>query len=185
MLHKCRAVLGLLVLMMFVATPSAQAHGQLVDSNPAANSQVLVLPEKVRLEFDDKLQVFEGKTVNVLVVEDSYGKQIDAGDSIVAGAVLTVTLRDRSEAGKFHVSYRIVSDDGHPVAGDYYFTVAGAPSAVPSPSAPEAVSTAAAEVSTTGLSSQDSFWTRYQGRIFLGFFVVLAVLTWWLMRRRR
>lgn len=182
---KCRIVLGLLVSLMFAAIPSAQAHEELVGATPAAGSSLSSLPNKVRLVFSDKLQSFDGRAVNVIVVEDPNGEQIDVGDSVVSGATLSVNIRDQSGSGKFHVSYRVVSGDGHPVSGDYYFTVTGQPSAVPSPSVPEAVSTAAAEVSTTGLSSQDSFWTRYQGGVLLGFFAFLALLVWWLIDKRR
>lgn len=178
MLRKCRTVLGLLILLISPATPNAQAHGQLVSSNPVANSQLSALPEKVRLEFDDKLQVFEGKAVNILVVEDSYGKQIDASDSIVAGASLSVSIRNQSGSGKFHVSYRVVSGDGHPVSADYYFTVAEAviPLATASPSMLEASpSVSVKDLAKGATSPKDSFRTRYQDRILFSLILGIAI----------
>lgn len=171
---------------MFVAIPSAQAHEELVGATPAAGSSLSSLPDKIRLIFSAKLQSFDGKAVNVIVVEDPNGEQIDAGDSVVSGATLSVNIRDRSGFGEFHVSYRVVSGDGHPVSGDYYFTVSETeiPLAAGSSSMPEAMS---AEVPTkaAGVSSQDSFWTRHQGGVLLSFFVFVALLVWWLIDKRR
>lgn len=187
MLRECRTVLGLLILLISLATPSAQAHGQLVSSSPVANSQVSALPEKVRLEFDGNLQSFEGRVVNVIVVEDSNGEQIDAGDSIVAGAVLTVTLRDRSESGKFHVSYRVVSGDGHPVSGDYYFTVSDASEGTSATShrAMQAPETAVPILISPKPEGSKSSWTRHQGGVLLGFFAFVALLIWRFINKRR
>lgn len=186
---KCRIVLGLLVSLMFVAIPSAQAHEELVGATPAAGSSLSSLPNKVRLVFSDKLQSFDGKAVNVIVVEDPNGEQIDVGDSVVSGATLSVNIRDQGGFGEFHVSYRVVSGDGHPVSGDYYFTVSETeiPLAAGSSSTLEAMSATSAEVptKTAGVSSQDSFWTRHQGGVLLGFFAFVALLIWWLIDKRR
>ena len=64
--------------------PSAQAHGQLVDRTqlPILKS---VLPEKVRLEFDDKLQVLRVK-LSMFWLLKIQRKTDYFYDSIVAGA---------------------------------------------------------------------------------------------------
>lgn len=124
-MRRLIAILFLMYLSIASFPTSAFAHAQLVYQVPASGAKLDSVPELVRIEFDGNLQVFEGKNLNVLVVQDSSGRQVDSKDSVVGGARLTVTLKDRSGEGKFHVSYRVVSEDGHPVEGDYYFFVNG------------------------------------------------------------
>jgi methionine-rich copper-binding protein CopC len=113
---------ALVALFTFSFINPASAHAQLTDSNPGVNMIIKTLPEFVWVEFDGNLMVFGGKNPNVITVLDSKKKRVDIGGSFVGGARLSTKLKTGLKAGRFQVSYRVVSEDGHPVSGNYYFT---------------------------------------------------------------
>jgi methionine-rich copper-binding protein CopC len=100
----------------------ANAHAQLTDSNPGVNKTVKSLSEFVWVEFDGNLMVFGGKNPNVITVTDVKKNRVDAGGSIVGGARLSTRIKQGLKPGKYLVSYRVVSEDGHPVQGSFSFT---------------------------------------------------------------
>jgi methionine-rich copper-binding protein CopC len=109
------------VLLIFAGMQSADAHAQLSLSNPAKNQIVRTLPSLVWLEFDGDLLSFGDKQINTITVTNSIKKRVDIGGPIVGGARISTRLKANLSAGKYLVSYRIVSEDGHPVEGSYSF----------------------------------------------------------------
>ena len=116
---------ALLLPAIFCVSP-AQAHTQLVGENPKSNGKFTRLPVRVILEFNEKLQPFKSKNVNIIVVTDSHGREVDLKNTILRGAQVIVSLRNSQEWGTFKVEYRVVSIDGHPVRGSYHFYINGA-----------------------------------------------------------
>ena len=110
------------VLLIFVGMQSADAHAQLSSSNPTKNQIVRTLPSLVWLEFDGDLLSFGDKQIHKITVTNSIKKRVDIGGPIVGGARISTKLKASLPAGKYLVSYRIVSEDGHPVQGTYSFT---------------------------------------------------------------
>ena len=115
-------VATLLILSTFSFSYPASAHAQLTDSNPGVSKVVKSLPEFVWVEFDGDLMTFGDKNPNVITVLDSKKKRVDSGGSLVGGARLSTKLKAGLKVGRFQVTYRIVSEDGHPVTGNYFFT---------------------------------------------------------------
>jgi methionine-rich copper-binding protein CopC len=116
-------IAAFLVAVISVGLPQiANAHAQLTDSNPGVNKTVKSLSEFVWVEFDGNLMVFGGKNPNVITVTDAKKKRVDAGGSIVGGARLSTRIKPGLKPGKYLVSYRVVSEDGHPVQGSFSFT---------------------------------------------------------------
>jgi methionine-rich copper-binding protein CopC len=101
----------------------AQAHGSFVSSNPKSQSTVSKLPKVVWVEFDGKLITIADKQTNFLTVRNSKGRVLSDGKAFVKGTRVSVNLKDRSAAGKIKVSWRVVSEDGHPVSSFFTFTV--------------------------------------------------------------
>ena len=101
----------------------AQAHGSFVSSNPKSQSTVSKLPKVVWVEFDGKLITIADKQTNFLTVRNSNGRVLSDGKSFVDGARISVNLKDRSATGKIKVSWRVVSEDGHPVSSFFTFSV--------------------------------------------------------------
>jgi methionine-rich copper-binding protein CopC len=109
------------VLLIFAGMQSADAHAQLSLSNPTKNQIVRTLPSLVWLEFDGDLLSFGDKQINTITITNSKKKRVDIGGPIVGGARISTRLKANLSAGKYLVSYRIVSEDGHPVEGSYSF----------------------------------------------------------------
>jgi methionine-rich copper-binding protein CopC len=110
------------VSLIFAGMQSANAHAQLTSSNPKKNEIIKTLPSLVWLEFDGDLLSFGDKQINKLTVTNSMKKRVDIGGPIVGGARISTKLKASLPAGKYLVSYRIVSEDGHPIEGSYSFT---------------------------------------------------------------
>jgi len=110
------------VLLIFAGMESADAHAQLSLSNPTKNQIVRTLPSLVWLEFDGDLLSFGDKQIHKITVTNSRKKRVDIGGPIVGGARISTKLKAGLPAGKYFVSYRVVSEDGHPVEGSYTFS---------------------------------------------------------------
>lgn len=140
----CAAVAVAAVLMLHA--PLADAHTQLVSSDPAAGATESQLPEQVTLTFDQPL--LTTGDVNHISVVDPMGQQIASPAILQSPTVLTAVLSPSMVmAGNYSVAFRVVAGDGHPVEGSYRFSVgatqSGAPS-VPVPSSGTVVLTVAA-----------------------------------------
>ena len=113
-----------LISTSLILAPSwAEAHGQFVSSNPKANSTISKLPKLVWVEFHGNLITIADKQTNFLTVKNSKGKELSDGKAFVGGARISVNIKDRSATGKIKVSWRVVSEDGHPVSSFLTFTV--------------------------------------------------------------
>ena len=122
MLSK-RAVAVFLAIFLAVPQTSAFAHGELVASNPKAQSTITKLPKLIWVEFDGNLITIADKQTNFLTVKNSKGKELSDGKAFVGGARISVNIKDRSATGTIKVSWRVVSEDGHPVSSFLTFTV--------------------------------------------------------------
>ncbi len=100
-----------------------QAHGSFVSSNPKPKSVVSKLPKLVWVEFDGNLITIADKQTNFLTVKNSQGRELSDGKAFVEGARVSLSIKDRSATGKIKVSWRVVSEDGHPVSSFFTFTV--------------------------------------------------------------
>ena len=85
------------------------------------------MPSVISIEFDGKLQTLGTEKINLITVTDSSGQVISDRISLVEGAKLSTKISILDSTGLISVQYRIVSEDGHPVEGDYSFTVSEVP----------------------------------------------------------
>ena len=110
--------------LSIIGTTVAHAHTTLISSDPKAESVVRNLPEKVTLTFDQPLMTFGNKNPNIVVVKDPMGMLVTTKVSMVNGAILTNVLNPPMLAkGIYSVTFRVVSQDGHPVQGGFTFTL--------------------------------------------------------------
>ena len=109
----------------------AAAHTGLVASSPQAGAIVAALPARVRLVFSRNVEPRFLKVV-LAGAEGSVALRATArGDTVVAPVPVGVALRGLG--GRWRLRYRVVSSDGHPVAGTIRFRVRRTAS-LPSPS---------------------------------------------------
>ena len=109
--------------LVLTGQPSASAHAVLTDSNPKMFSTVKSAPSLIWVEFNEDLIEMSGKPTNFLDVLDQKGKTITTGKSFVGGARVSVKVRTRLSPGKYTLTWRIVSGDGHVVRGSTFFFV--------------------------------------------------------------
>lgn len=109
--------------LLMGSVEQAQAHGSFISSIPKSHSTVSKLPKLVWVEFDGNLITIADKQTNFLTVKNSKGRELSDGKAFVDGARISVYIKDRSATGKIKVSWRVVSEDGHPVSSFLTFTV--------------------------------------------------------------
>jgi copper transport protein len=112
-----RVLAGLAALLSALCIAgSAWAHATLVSSEPADGSVLATPPKMVQLHFN------EGVAPAVIGIIDAAGKARDIATRAV-GQSLLIVLPDDLPQGTQIVSYRVVSQDGHPVAGSMVFSI--------------------------------------------------------------
>jgi copper resistance protein C len=116
---------------LLVASP-AHAHDELTGSNPAADSALDALPAELTLTFSGELSADPGATE--LQVTDAGGVSLAEGDPVIAGTVVTQPLSGAA-SGPITVLWKVVSSDGHPISGEFGFTITAAPTPTPTPTA--------------------------------------------------
>ncbi len=116
------AVVLMAVLGALVMAPSASAHAVLTHSTPHQGSAVDNAPSAVQFDFNEPVEVSFG----AVRVFDKDGQRVDRGEVSHPDdkqASVAVSLRDGLEQGIYTTTYRVVSADGHPVAGGFSFGV--------------------------------------------------------------
>ena len=108
------------------ARPAARMHATLLSSEPAKDSTVATSPTRIYLVFSEEVEPSLGRIRLV-----GPGGQVVAlqssGDPRNVSA-LVAPVATPLAAGTWRVEWRIVSEDGHPIDGDFTFAV-GVPNA--------------------------------------------------------
>lgn len=100
-------------------------HASLLRSIPAANSHLTKLPESIRLVFSE--QIVPELSQITLVRPDGSGTQLRVANDPHDGHTLVGSVVGGAPtSGPYKVSWRVLSADGHPVAGSFSFTIEGA-----------------------------------------------------------
>ena len=124
-----RLIAGLAILLSALCLATgASAHATLVSTDPGDGSILALAPKSVQLRFN------EAVTPAVVRVIDAAGATRDDVTVRVAGDTIIVTLPDNLPRGTQVVSYRVTSEDGHPVAGAMVFSIGAATGAATSES---------------------------------------------------
>lgn len=168
--RSSRAAIGLLALGIAIATLAgpaspALAHDALIDTTPAAGAEVAAAPTEVSLTFSG--EILDGVTSDAVVVSvvGPDDTMISEGDPVIEGATVTQALIPNAPEGRYSVTWRVVSSDGHPISSDFhYFVVAGsaaAPTATPTETpSPTPSSTASATPPTPDASEPAAYGGR-------------------------
>ncbi|MCF6745963.1 copper resistance protein CopC [Blastococcus sp. KM273128] len=102
-----------------VTAPPASAHATLVATMPADGARLDAAPAEVELEFTEPVSVGAGY-VRVLGPD---GERVDTGSPVEDGVTVVAPLRAGLPDASYTVSYRVVSEDAHPISGAYAFVV--------------------------------------------------------------
>lgn len=135
------AVAAAILIPAFAAAP-ALAHDALESTVPAVDATVAVAPSSVSLTLSNPPADSESLQLSIINVTDGEGKTVSDGKVTIQGPTLS-TVVTNGRSGQYKVSWRAVSSDGHPIEGQYAFTVqeltqGTAVAVVPTALAPEA-----------------------------------------------
>lgn len=145
-------------LTLAVAT-AAQAHDELVSSYPEAGSTITGSPAEITLSFSGELIAGMQSAAVEVIAPDGQNIATDAPSE--DGTSITQHLAPNPPAGLFTVRWKVVSSDGHPISGEYTYTVAptdavpSSPAATPS-AAPQTPAPTATATSTATEASADN-----------------------------
>lgn len=110
--------------LLLAGAGPVSAHAALTGSDPQQGAVVDKAPAQVSLTFSEKVALSDDS----LRVLDPKGKRVDRGDPAnPSGTTYAVKLHSGLPDGTYTVTYQVVSEDSHPVAGAYTFSI-GAPS---------------------------------------------------------
>lgn len=118
-----RRLVALATLLLGIGfATGASAHAALVSVVPTSGSLLASAPKAVELRFNEPV------TPGLIRLIDGSGRARDDAIVTASGETLSVAMPGDLPHGTAVVSYRVISQDGHPVAGSVTFSI-GAPTA--------------------------------------------------------
>jgi methionine-rich copper-binding protein CopC len=114
------ALAGVSVAALLAASTPASAHSFLVEAAPSSKDHVAESPKTIKLRFGGGVEPPYSK----LTVETADGKVLAQGAAGVPGKPRELVLDSPPlTPGRYIVRYRVLSQDGHIVEGNYEFFV--------------------------------------------------------------
>ncbi len=146
-------ITGCIAVLTIAGAGPACAHAVLESTSPAAGSSVGKAPTSVVLTFDEP----PIGRYSAIHVTGPDGRRRDVGSATLSGASVTQKISGELPSGQYVVDWRVVSDDGHPVSGQFTYTIpqgtAGLSAVAPAPT-----SAATAATAPTSHGSSSSGW---------------------------
>ena len=113
-----RFLAAVATLLFLVGTSTgALAHAALISVEPASGSMLASAPKAVELRFN------EAVTPGAIQLIDGAGRVRDDARVMTSGESISVAMPPDLPKGTAVVSYRVISQDGHPVAGSVIFSI--------------------------------------------------------------
>jgi len=148
------------------AAAPAWGHARVVTTTPGDGAVLASPPSRVTIRFDDTIRVLAG----TVVIGNGDKRSVAAGKPRSSGRVVTIPLRKLHD-GDYTVRWRVLSDDGHTVAGVLAFGV-GAGRAPPA----AALSAGSGSPRARDVASRWFFFTGLLVAVGVALFLPLA---WW------
>ena len=166
---------------------TASAHTSLITQQPLGNSVIQELPPEISLTFDESLIVI-GKA-NSITVLDPNGKEISTGETKVLNNVVSRAITASEASGKYSVTYRVVSEDGHVVSATYQFTLQSNSKSPVAPAEPAPATSSleepmpissevVEEVKKENSHTEHSFWGEHAGHFYILLASIFLIFTW-------
>ncbi|KKK38172.1 hypothetical protein WQ57_10215 [Mesobacillus campisalis] len=186
------AVAALLLAIVFSASVSAHSHLQ--GSTPADGDVVTEPLTEIVLEFDGQIE--QGSFIEVTT---AGGQEFDPQELTIGEGTLTGTFAEPLANDEYQVNWSIISADGHPLEGEFSFTVNAPaseaeeePAETTEPSEtteeertePEKQSTENQEEAATADEAEES-GSSSMGYVFMVLLAVLAAGGFFLLKRKK
>lgn len=119
----------LIVLIALLPSVSV-AHGMLLRSQPPVDSEILQLPETIRLSFSERIESRFSRVTVHRALRDGQTGEVTAQERVDAGMAegpaitqeLSVRLPATLPAGLYLVQWRVLSIDSHRTTGRFTLT---------------------------------------------------------------
>jgi methionine-rich copper-binding protein CopC len=112
------SLIGIIPLVLVLASGAAQAHAFLDHAEPRVGNKIASPPHQVTLWFTQKLE----PAFSSVTVTNAAGERVDSGKARVSGNQMSVSLRPGG-AGTYRVNWRVLSVDTHTTDGSFTFQV--------------------------------------------------------------
>ncbi|AFR31248.1 copper resistance CopC family protein [Arthrobacter sp. Rue61a] len=119
---RIRLALAAAILIPAFAAAPAMAHDALESTTPAKDTTVTTAPGRVSLTLSEPPMDTAQLKLSVITVTDETGKTLSDGTVTVEGPTISTAITGGAN-GAYKVLWRTVSSDGHPIEGNYSFTV--------------------------------------------------------------
>lgn len=103
---------------LMLPAAAAQAHDTLQSTDPANGSTVAAVPAQIGLTFDHTPLAIG----SVIRVEDANGTDRADGPVAIIDNHVTQAIKPGAPEGKYTVTWRVASADGHAIEGTFTFT---------------------------------------------------------------
>ena len=110
--------LAALFLAVSLSATSVDAHTHLLSTNPVNGAEVTTELSSISLTYGGQIE--EG---SFFEITSSEGQNIEVEAFTVGDRVLTGSLAQPLENGAYTVAWTSISEDGHPLTGEFSFTV--------------------------------------------------------------
>jgi copper resistance protein C len=110
------AVLAVLAISLLGRPLTASAHDVLESTAPASGATVDRMPQTVTLTFTEA-----PLTIGTQVVVTGPSGAVQQGAPTISDRVVSQAIAPSAPSGSYTVTYRVTSDDGHPVTGTFAF----------------------------------------------------------------
>jgi methionine-rich copper-binding protein CopC len=111
-------LIGIIPLLLLLATGEAAAHALLDHAEPRVGNKVTTAPREVTLWFTQKLE----PAFSAITVTNAAGQRVDTGKARVSGSQMSISVRPGG-TGTYHVTWRVLSVDAHTTDGSFTFQV--------------------------------------------------------------
>ena len=112
------SLVGIIPLMLLLATGEVSAHAFLDHAEPRVGNKVASPPRDVTLWFTQKLE----PAFSTVTVTNAAGQRVDTGKPRVSGNQMSISLRPGG-IGTYHVTWHVLSVDTHTTDGNFTFQV--------------------------------------------------------------
>lgn len=111
-------IIGAMLILLVSFTTTVSAHTGITNSTPADGEVVTAEVHEIVLEFNTNIE--STSTVKVL---NENGEEIIVSNIQVNDNLMTVAFISPLDNGTFSVDWKIIGGDGHPIQGNYSFSV--------------------------------------------------------------
>ena len=147
-------------LFLLSGAPPSWAHAELESSTPADASVASAMPTTISLTFNEELLALGEAKVNTIALIDPSGGEVLLATPKIEGSTISADIESHAGdflPGRYQLTYRVVSADGHPVNGKITFDYAPADISPNASQSPMPIAEVTPETSTTNESTSINF----------------------------